>query len=175
MNLARHDTGKPVDWRRVERVEWLQPARMARRWELHVDGERVIDYHAKGPFSAGRAESSIGSVWKVTSSIWHRHSVTREDASAPAVQSGRLGFRNIQIRREAGEPLIWRIHGFFTPEYWIENDEKFPFVRFERRRSFLKHEAVVHLEDAGRELPDLEPLLLLGWVMSLTASRRRSS
>lgn len=161
----------PLDPGRVASLEWRQPRRGRRSWELVADGEVVATVSWRGPWRGGWIAHAAGSDWQVDHGFLGRCRIVRDGEATPVATSRRWGFRSVQIQRASGETLIWRRVGFIRSEHRLENREGFPLFTLQRRRGFLRREGRLVLEDAGRGLPDMVPLVLLCWTLSLLEAR----
>ena len=160
-----------LDPRRVASLEWRQPQRGRRAWELIADGDVVGTLSWRGPWHRGWEAHAGGVAWSIEHGFLGRCRIVRDGEATPVATSRRWGFRSVRIQRAAGETLTWRHVGFFHSEHRLENREGFPLFRLERRRGFLRREGRLVLEDAGRALVDVLPLVLLCWALSLLEAR----
>lgn len=158
----------PFDAARVATLEWRQPRRGRREWELIADGVTVATLHRRGSLHVAR---TAGDPWRIRHGLLGRCDITREGDDAPVADSRRRGFRTVEIRRANGESLLWRRTGFFRAVHRLENREGFPLVTEQVRRGFFLREGSLALEEAGRTLPDLLPLLLLLWALTQLEAR----
>lgn len=156
----------PLDATRVAGLEWTQPHRGRRAWELSADGVLVARLEWRGLRKRGYAVRTADHEWAIVHELFGRQRIERENGETIA-SSRRSGFRTTRIERAAGEALVWRRTGWFRSEHRLENRERFPLFVLRTRRDFLRREAVVTIEEAGRSLPDLLPLLLLTWPLML--------
>ena len=163
--LARFDPS------RVATLEWKQPRRGHRVWELDADGALVATLTWSGPWRGGWIARTAGAAWRIRHGIFGRCQVTREGDDVPVADSRRSGFRTVTIGRANGDPLFWRRSGFFRSEHRLENREGFPLLTEQVRRGLLRREGSIGLEEAGRTLPDLLPLLLLTWALTQLEAR----
>lgn len=157
----------PLDAARVIALEWSQPRRIRRRWDLAADGAPIATLNWRGALRRGFVARTAEGEWRIDGGFFGRHRIRREGEDGTRV-TARSGFRRARLEREGLEPLWWRREGWMGTWHVLENAEKFPLVHLRRRRGFLRTGGMVTLEDAGRALPDLVPLLLLGWTLALT-------
>jgi len=160
----------PLDASRVGTLEWTQPHRGRRAWELSADGTRVARLDWRGGWTRGYSARTAEGEWTIVHELFGRLRIEKSDGE-PVASSRRNGFRTIAIERAAGETLVWRHAGWFRSEHRLENDERFPLLVLRWRHRFLRNEAALAVEEAGRSLPDLAPLLLLTWTLVLAAVR----
>jgi len=161
-----------VDWRRVERLEWVQPRALHDLWRLLADGVPAAELRAKSLWKNGWLARTHDAEWTIADPVFGAPHITRADESEPAARARLRMFAPIPIERAAGPALGWRLADWASRTRVLATSEKLPLVTVRSRFRWLRTEAEVLLEDAGRELPDLEALVLLVW--GLVLSRRRS-
>ena len=160
-----------LDAARVATLEWKQPRRGHRQWELIADGALVGTLAWQGPWRGGWIARTAGATWRIRHGIFGRCEVTREGDDLPVADSRRSGFRTVAIGRANGDPLFWRRTGFFRSEHRLENREGFVLFTERVQRGLLRREGSIAFEEAGRTLPDLLPLLLLAWALTQLEAR----
>ncbi len=165
-------TGSPPlvapDWERAGEVRWLRPRLLARRWELHVDGEVAAVVAARGVFQRVMVAQTALARWEIARDWLGGATVRREGQSAPALRFHR-GWFGARVSAADAE-FRWRLAGWWLGQGVMSNREGFEFFRVRRR--FSRAEARVELTDAGRRLGELEPLLLLAWALMLSSHHR---
>lgn len=159
-----------LDANRVAALEWTQPRRLHRRWELRGDGDLLATLTSR-PWHRGFFARTHSAVWSIRESLIAPLAILRDEATVPVARARRRGWRTLEIERTAGESLVWKRTSLLGTTQALENREGFPLLTFRRNRRFLAVHAEVRLEDAARALPDLEPLLMLGWALVLISSR----
>ncbi len=80
------------DWERVSQVEWLRPRALARRWELHVDGEVAAVVAARGVFRRVLVAQTALARWEITRDWLGGAMARREGQSAPVLRFHRGWF-----------------------------------------------------------------------------------
>lgn len=115
LSLARFDAA------RVAVLEWKQPRRGRRDWELVADGATVATLVWRGPWRGGWIGNTAEGSWRIRHGFFGRLDVSREDTGAPVADARRRGFRSVEIRRTEAEALRWRRTGFFRSEHRLEN------------------------------------------------------
>ena len=170
---SAHSDLAPLDAARLNTLEWKQPRRGHREWVLEADGVAVARLVWRGVWNRGYSAHTAGREWTIVHGLLGRHRLETRDGE-PVASSRRSGFRAVTIERAAAEPLFFRRTGWFRSEHRIENREGFPLVVLRRHRSFLRTGAALALEDAGRSLPDLLPLVLLAWCLVLAELHRHA-
>ena len=153
------------DPRRVSSLEWTQPRRGRRAWELHADGSLVATVTLRGWWKRGYAARTAGATWTISHGYLGRFQIAADDGALATAR--RCGIRKVEILRPGEDPLYWRRLGWLGREHRLENREGFTQLTLRRRRGFLRAGGAIALEEAGRTLPDLAPLLLLTWVLTL--------
>ena len=150
---------------------WEQPRRLSSRWRLTCDGAPVAALAVRAlMFKHSRARFADGT-WEVRHRFPFELVVGRagETAAWGRYRPGWL-VRGTVLRAD-GAPLLWRPDEFWMRRWSFATSEQLPLVHFRPRRTFLRHEAIVELEDAARRMPDLPQLLVLGWVLLLRRYR----
>lgn len=154
------------DWERAGRIEWRRPRALARRWELHVDGEVAAVMTARGVFHRGFLAETAGGRWEILSDWFGVALLRREGERSPL-----LRFRRTWLggRVNTGEAEFrWKLGGWWLARSVLSNREGFEFFRIRRRFSPARSQASVELTDSGRRLSGLEPLLLLAWALMIS-------
>lgn len=159
----------PVDWSKADSLVWTQRGTVHRTWELRADGEPVAEIRWFSPWRRRWLALSASGAWEIRESFWSRQSIGRT-GEEPVVTT-RRGLRSVEVQRTGGEPLVWRRENWLGTTLVLENRERFPLLRIQRRRGFLRIHGAVALEDAGRSLEDLEPLIFVTWTLTLAAAR----
>jgi hypothetical protein len=160
------------DWRRVADLKWVQPRRFVRHWELRDGEEKLAFVWWRGAFHRGFSALARDGEWRLEHPFfWNSMSIRREGEDDPEIQARSRFLGRARIERRAGEELDWRREGWLTYRFLLQTVEGLPLIRFDSKRGFFRREAGVTLEDAARELPDLEQLILLGWSLVLATQR----
>ena len=176
--MTTHDTeisetalARP-DWRTVQDLQWVQPRRFVRHWELRDGETRLAFVWWRGAFRRGFGALTRDGAWRFAHPFfWNSMSILREGEDEPVVQARSRFLGRASIERRAGEALEWRRAGWLTHRFAVVTSEGLPLVSIALQRGFFRREASVRLEDAARALPDLEQLVLLGWVLALATQR----
>jgi len=160
------------DWRRVADLKWIQPRRFVRHWELRDGEERLAFVWWRGAFHRGLRALTRDGAWQLEHPFfWNSMSIRREGEVDPGIQARSRFFGRARIERRAGDELDWRRENWLSHGFLVQTVEGLPLIRFSAKRSFFRHEGAVALEDAARDLSDLEQLILLGWSLVLAAQR----
>jgi hypothetical protein len=160
------------DWRTLQDLVWVQPRRFVRHWELRAGDAKLAFVWWRGAFRRGFGALTRNGAWRFDHPFfWNSMSILREGEDEPVVQARSRFFGRASIERRAGDPLEWRRERWLSHRFLVETPEGLPLIRMTLRRGFFVREGSVALEDAARALPDLEQLLLLGWVLALATQR----
>ncbi|MEO5618878.1 MAG: hypothetical protein ABIS67_14010 [Candidatus Eisenbacteria bacterium] len=164
-----------VDWARVEKLEWVQPGLLARNWELTAEGGTVARVQSRGLWKQGFDAQTREVSWRIHEPMFGPVSIHRGEESEP-IAVARIGWRGGgRIDRAAGPALEWRRPGWRSQSHVLANAERFPMFELRTGIQLFRAGGSLHLEDAGRELPDLEALILLGWSLLMIARRHAST
>ena len=176
--MTTHDTEISADllavpdWRRVQDLEWVQPRRFVRHWELRSGEQKLAFIWWRGAFHRGFSGLTRDGSWRFDHPFfWNSMSVRRESEDEAVIQARSRFFGRASLERRSGEALEWRRESWLSRRFVVQTVEGFPLVHFALQRGFFRREGAVTLEDAARELPDLEPLILLGWTLVLGTQR----
>ena len=162
---------REVSWDRVAGLEWRQPRRLARVWELMADGEPAAMMTWRGPWKRGFVARVASREWIVSEPFLAPMSIAPAEGEAFVVRTRPGWFGAATLERAAGESLRWRRENWLRRTFVTANAEGFPLLRTIGRREFLRFGAAVELEEAARRLPDLEALVLIGWALVLASAR----
>lgn len=164
----------PVDWNRVDRLEWIQPRLLSRRWVLVADGEPAMTLEQHGFWNRDYLARSHAAEWKVLEPFWGPTRVTRgEESEAEIVATFHFPLEH-RLARAAGEPLVWARRGWTSFGHVLETREKFPLLAVRESLNPLTCAGRVELHEAARGLPDLAALVALTWVLQLRSHRART-
>lgn len=164
-----------VDWARVEKLEWVQPGLVARRWELVADGGTTARIQSRGLWNQGYDAQSRRYSWRIHEPLFGPVTIRRAGETEP-IAVARIGWLGSgRIERAAGPALKWTRLGWRSRSHVLTNAERFPMFEVRTGLRLIRAGGSLHLEDAGRALPDLEALLVLGWSLLMIARRRAST
>lgn len=157
---------------RLSKLEWRQEGRWYRpTWTLWSESARVATMEPEG-FNGrhGRFETREG-CWHVRRrGLFGGFDVLRQGVEAPVVHFKPGWLRGGTLERAAGDALHWK-PGFLGRDATVENSEEFAMFTIRSRGAVLRFEGEVAIEQAGRALPDLMPLLALAWWLILERPR----
>src|SRR6185295_11337367 len=90
-------TPAPLDAARAGTLEWRQPRRGRRFWELVTDGETVATLAWRGLWSRGWIGRTERDEWLVVHGFLGRCRILRDSEPTPVANSRRWGFRTVEI------------------------------------------------------------------------------
>ena len=149
------------------RLHWKQPKRGVWRWELWNERECVAVLERHGLLTRTWTVAGPSGAWEMERTWRGPHRFRRPGAAAaieyePEWRGGRL-------RLPDATRLVWK--RLRRGEWAIANEEGHPFMTLRARRGFLRLEGSVEFDVSARRLADIEPLLLLTWIL-MTQERR---
>jgi hypothetical protein len=163
--LAPFDPLERSEWR------WTQPRRSRSRWELFAGDRRVATLESERGWSRAMIARFAGETLILHASLFRNVSVERVGDPAPRVRYVPHWLRGGRIET-ADEALKFRMTGFLSGVFEIRTPEDLPLVGFRSRRSFLRQDCTISIEDAARRRRDLPLLLALGWDLALLSQTR---
>lgn len=160
------------DWRRAELVwrqrgPWHDPT-----WTLTADGVPAATYRRLGFLRRRGVAETPGAEWHVTvRGFFPVMEIARAGDAAPAAvhRSGFLRPGRIEV---AGGPTLRVSRRPWSRQWTLANAEGFPLLHVQQTWRWIAIEGAVRLEDAGRRLAPLEPIVLLVWA-AVIADRTR--
>ena len=165
-----------VDWRRVERLEWVQPRLLAWRWELLADGATAARIQGRGLWGRGFDAHTRADSWRILEPRLFGPTSIHRGEEVEACARARIGWLGHgRIERAAGHVLGWKREGWRALNHVLANGEGFPLFKVRSGLQWCRAGATLHLEDAGRDLPDLEALILLSWALMMITRRHQST
>lgn len=156
-------------------LAWRQPRLARRQWLLLADGTACAALENRGLLGAGWSLRTAQGTWRFRSHWLGGISALAEGAAEPIARFRPGWWLNGHIERPGQATLDWTRTSFWRSHWVIETSDGLALVRFAMQRRFLRFESVVEMEDAGRRLPDLLPLIGLGWILSLYQGRGHSA
>lgn len=166
-----------LELRAGERVEWVQPRRFHRGWELRRRGV-VVGRIEPAHWWGGSLRATLGTrVWHFKERWLTRVELRREGAETPyaTYRPGFLGRGAIHVA--GGDRLEWRFAGMLglvARAHEIRTESDAMLVRFEHGRGFFKAEGTAQVSDAGARRADADVLLLLGVGLALFAAAHQA-
>ncbi|HTO91649.1 MAG TPA: hypothetical protein VMJ70_11020 [Candidatus Sulfotelmatobacter sp.] len=163
-----------VDWRRVDTLQWTQPRRFVRRWELNDGDQPVAALRWRGPWRPGFDAVTRGGAWQIDRSFWLGLDLRRPGEEEPEIRVRASWLGRARIERSQGEAVRWRRDGWGFSRRRIETAEGTPLIHFQMDPGFFRHDGQIAIESEARSLPDLEPLILVGWGLLVSAHRQHA-
>lgn len=163
-----------------EPVEWVQPSRFRREWELRIRGQRIArmvprrrigwDLTAESP--AGHW--AVRRLWPLGAELRSAREAEWPDEGVSPVARFKGGLVGSGTVWTDADELSWkrRFRPFRPGAFDLETASGFPLLTVERRLSLFKFEGTISLTDSGRRHPQIEPLVILSWAIALAAARR---
>jgi hypothetical protein len=154
-------------WARAA-LEWRQTRWPRSEWELRADGQPIGMLAIRGAFRRHTLARGPSGEWAVRSRWTGAAEIA--PAGGTAVASWRPGrWRGGVIVTASGFSYRWLRAGFWRPEYVIANESEFPCIRLRPGASGRRSGGTVTVEPAGMRVPELEPLVWLGWRLVIAA------
>lgn len=151
-------------------MEWSRQGVLRRTWHLSDEGRTVATVRARGVIPRAIEVVSSTGAWHARR-IWTGLELCAGEGREPVLRyRARLG--GGRILRSGRETLEWKREGFLPAAWLIADDEGFPLIRFARTSAIGCARGRIEIEEAGRRLPDLEPLVYLGLILVIRRRRR---
>lgn len=164
-DLAAFDPQVPGDW------WWRQPRRLHRAWRLDAGGRTLATLAASGPFGRTIRATFAEGTYELRRRLGGGIDVHREGEAVPELRLVAHFFGGGHLESESGGRLEVKRTGFFRPGFEVQTPEGHVLLRARPRHGFLRFEAALALEDAGRRRPDLAGLVAVMGVLATTPPR----
>lgn len=157
------------------RLEWIQPRRSERAFELKAGGEVVATLAFKSAFGTMAAAEAAGGRWTFKRVGFLNPRVTVREAGSEADRAvfharwlgdGRLEF-------DYGAAFRWESTNFWATEWRFAAADGTPLVTLhpglekEGLSDLFKTQAHVEITAGGAKAPELPVLVLLGWYLMI--------
>jgi len=154
-----------------QELEWVQPARLHRVYELHASDDVVALLRFERA-SLASAETAWQK-WTFQQEVFWRRQVTiRSPDSADALMFMAAGMSSGTLELSQGRLLRFGAANFWRSRWdWSDNESQSPLVHFKRRAGLLKTEGPVDIETRAVTYPELPLLVVLGWYLLILFAR----
>ena len=150
-------------------LEWTRNGVAAEEWRLLCDGRRWATMSCRGAMPHLIEVTSLRGRWR-SERAWTRLALLREgpDELALRYQPGLIGGR---IFARPGPDLFWERTSRRGDSWRIASDERSALLHVHGAPLGSRAGGRIELEDRGRQAPDIDALVVLGWMLAV---RRRA-
>ena len=150
-------------------LKWIQP-RAKGYWELLSGDRRIATLVRQGLLRHRWLITGPSSSWTFERDWRGRRWLKRPGEREAAVQY-EPAWRGGRLRLCDATRLLWKRLSMRRTHWAVTNEDERPLVVFHAVRGPFRVEGSIEFDASARRLNELEPLLLLGWILVLDARR----
>lgn len=146
---------------------WTRPKLLSRGWELRAGDEVVATLESRGWLGVRMTGENAAGRWELRhEGLLRGRTVVRPEAGDAERLVFRPGwFGAGEIRCASGATFAWKRGDFWGRRWRVLDADGHVQLEFLRRPAFLKSSASVEATDAGRKIPELAELAMLGFFL----------
>lgn len=146
---------------------WTRPKLLSRGWELRAGDEVVARLESHGWLGVRMTGEDSAGRWELRHEglLRGRTVVRREGGDVEHAVFAPAWFGAGEIRCASGAALAWKRGDFWGWRWRMLDADGHVQLEFRRRPSFLKSRIAVEATDAGRKIPELAELVMLGFFL----------
>lgn len=150
-------------------LEWTRSGVLGEEWRLLCDGRRWATLRCRGAMPHVIEVTSLHGEWR-SERAWTKLALWQDGSDAPALryQPGLIGGR---IFARPGPDLFWERTSLWADSWTIANEERSALLHVHGAPLGSRAGGRIELEDSGRQILDLDALVVLGWMLAV---RRRA-